>query len=253
MIKGVLFDMIGEITYFSHNKFASQTRIERHEIKFNELTFLFSGEMTYIVNGVEHVITSGDIIYVASDSIRQRDIGDVPNDYLSINFHSDTPLEFDTVLKNCINNEIKLLLSYFESAYSSPSTDRQTKLKLALETLILQITDNLYDNYTSPLSAEIISFISSHYTERITLNDISQATFYSAAYCENEFKKTTGKSIINYLIDVRVSAAKKLLAESSMSCARIATAVGFDDANYFSRIFKKRTGYSPLKYRDFTG
>ena len=243
--------MIGEITYFSHNKFASQTRIERHEIKFNELTFLFTGEMTYYVNDVTHVIRSGDIIYVPAGSIRQRETQEVPNDYLSINFQSDTTLEFDTILKNCINNEVKLLLSYFETAYSSPSTDRQSKLKLALETLIMQITDNMYDSYTSPLSAEIISFISSHYTEKITLNDISQATFYSAAYCENEFKKTTGKSIINYLIDVRVNAAKKLLAESSMSCARIAAAVGFDDANYFSRIFKKRTGYSPLKYRDF--
>ncbi len=245
--------MIGEITYFSHNKFATQTRIERHEIKFSELTFLFSGEMTYYVNDVMHVITSGDIIYVPSGSIRQREMGEIPNDYLSINFHADAPLEFDTVLKNCINNEVKLLLSYFESASSSPSTDRQAKLKLALETLIIQITDNMYDSYTSPLSAEIISFISSHYTEKITLNDISQATFYSAAYCENEFKKTTGTSIINYLIDVRVNAAKKLLAETSLSCARIAAAVGFDDANYFSRIFKKRTGYSPLKYRDFTG
>lgn len=245
--------MIGEITYFSHNKFATQKRIERHEIKFNELTFLISGEMTYYVNDIAHTITSGDIIYVPSGSIRQREIGETLNDYLSINFHSDTVLDLDTVLKGCINNEVKLLLNYFETAYSSPSTDMQAKLKLALETLILQITDNLYDSYTSPLSAEIISFISSHYTEKITLNDISQATFYSAAYCENEFKKTTGKSIINYLIDVRINAAKKLLAESSMSCARIAAAVGFDDANYFSRIFKKRTGYSPIRYRDFSG
>ncbi len=245
--------MIGEITYFSHNKFATQSRIERHEIKFNELTFLISGEMTYYVNDIKHQLTSGDIVYVPSDSIRQREIGESSNDYLSINFHADEHLELDTVSKGCINNELKLLLNYFESAYSLPSTDRQAKLRFTLEALILQITDNMYDSYTSPLSAEIISFISSHYTEKITLTDISQATFYSAAYCENEFKKTTGKSIINYLIDVRVNAAKKLLSESSMSCARIATAVGFDDANYFSRIFKKRTGYSPLKYRDYLG
>ena len=243
--------MISEITYFTHNKFAQHRRIERHEIKFNELTFLLSGDMTYYVNGTKHEISGGDIIYVPAGSVRQRETGECLNDYVSINFHSETELDIDIVLKQCINNEIKLLLSYFESAYFLPSNDRSKKLKLALETLIMQIMDNAYDSYSSPLSAEIISYIQEHYAEKITLSDISKATFYSAAYCENEFKKTTGKSIINYLIDVRISAAKKLLAESSMSCAGIASAVGFDDANYFSRVFKKRTGYSPLRYRDY--
>lgn len=243
--------MINEITYFTHNKFASHRRIERHEIKFSELTFLIAGEMIYYVNGIRYPISGGDIIYVPSGSVRQRETGDVPNDYVSINFHSEEPLELDVVLRQCINNEVKLLLGYLESAYHSPSNDRNTKLKLALETLILQINDNIYDSYSSPLSAEIISYIQGHYAEKITLGDISKATFYSAAYCENEFKKTTGKSIINYLIDVRINAAKKLLAESSMSCAGIAQTVGFDDANYFSRVFKKRTGYSPLRYRDY--
>ncbi len=243
--------MINEVTYFAHNKFASHKGIERHEIKFSELTFLLSGEMTYYVNGVKYAINSGDIIYVPSGSVRQRETGECLNDYVSINFHSETPLELDIVLKQCINNEIKFLLNYLESAYFSPSNDRGTKLRLAVETLILQINDNIYDSYSSPLSAEIISFIQGHYAEKITLNDISKATFYSSAYCENEFKRTTGKSIINYLIDVRINAAKKLLAESSMSCAGIAATVGFDDANYFSRVFKKRTGYSPLRYRDY--
>ncbi len=243
--------MIEEITYFTHNKFAAHRKIERHVIKFSELTFLVSGEMVYYVNGVKHAISGGDIIYVPAGSMRARETGECLNDYVSINFHSDSQLELDIVLNQCINNEIKLLLNYFESAYSSPSKDRNAKLKFALETLVLQITDNICDSYTSPLSAEIISYISSHYKEKITLEDISRATFYSAAYCENEFKKTTGKSIINYLIDVRINNAKKMLAETSMSCARIALAVGFDDANYFSRVFKKRTGYSPLKYRDY--
>ena len=233
--------MIGEITYFSHNKFATQSSIERHEIKFNEITFLINGEMTYYVNDVKYNISGGDIIFVPSGSLREREISAVSNDYISINFHANEPIEIETVSKGCISNEIKSLLAYFEYAYSSPSTNTQKKLRLILQTLLVQITDNLLDSYTSPLSAEI------------TLNDISQITFYSAAYCENEFKKHMGKSIINYLIDVRINAAKKLLAESSMSCARIAVAVGFEDPNYFSRIFKKRTGYSPLRYRDFVG
>ena len=245
--------MIGEITYFSHNKFATQNRIERHEIKFNELTFLISGEMTYFVNDIKYEMTSGDIVYVPSGSVRRREIGDMLNEYVSINFHSEHHLDLDTISKNCINNEIKMLLNFFESAYSSPSVDVQKKMRLVFETIVLQIKDNTSDSFTSPLAVEIASYLASHYSEKITLEDISQATFYSTAHCENEFRKNMGTSIINYLIDIRISAAKKLLAESSMSCSRIATAVGFEDANYFSRIFKKRTGYSPLRYREFMG
>lgn len=243
--------MINQITYFTHNKFAPHRSIEHHTIKFSELTFLISGEMVYYVNNVKYAIRGGDIIYVPSGSLRRRETGECLNDYVSINFYSESRLDIDIVQRQSINNEVKHLLSYFEAAYYAPSKDRDKKLKLALETLILQLADNAYDSYQSSLSSEIMYYINRHYSERITLGDISKATFYSAAYCENEFKKTTGKSIINYLIDVRISEAKKLLAESSMSCASIATAVGFDDANYFSRVFKKRTGYSPLRYRDY--
>ena len=78
---------------------------------------------------------------------------------------------------------------------------------------------------------------------------ISQATYFSVAYCESEFRKAFGKSIIHYLIDIRISEAKNLLMETSMPCSVIAKIVGFDDANYFSRIFKKRIGFSPQQYR----
>lgn len=243
--------MINKITYFTHNKFAPHRSIEHHTIKFSELTFLISGEMVYYVNNVKYALSSGDIIYVPAGSLRRRETGECLNDYVSINFHSDSPLDINIVQMQGINDQVKHLLNYFESAYYSPAKDLQKKLKLALETLLLQLDDNANNAYQSSLSSEIISYIHRHYANKITLEDISKATFYSAAYCENEFKKTTGKSIINYLIDVRIGEAKKLLAESSMSCAGIAAAVGFDDANYFSRIFKKRTGYSPLRYRDY--
>ncbi|MBR3878917.1 MAG: helix-turn-helix transcriptional regulator [Clostridia bacterium] len=243
--------MINQITYFTHNKFAPHRSIEHHTIKFSELTFLISGEMVYYVDNVKYAISSGDIIYVPSGSLRRRETGECLNDYVSINFHSESRLDVDIVQRKSINDEVKYLLNYFEAAYYASSKDRNNKLKLALETLVLQLKDNEFDSYQSSLSSEIISYIHRHYAHRITLDDISKATFYSAAYCENEFKKTTGKSIINYLIDIRIGEAKKLLEETSMSCADIAAAVGFEDANYFSRVFKKRTGYSPLRYRDY--
>ena len=63
------------------------------------------------------------------------------------------------------------------------------------------------------------------------------------------FKKETGKSIINYLLDERLESAKMLIREGSLSLSDIAVETGFSDYNYFSRIFKKRVGVSPISYK----
>ncbi len=246
--------MIEAITYYTHNKFNSQSKIERHIIKFHELTILLSGEMTYYVNDEKYIMTSGDIIYISSGSIRRREMSAGTNDYVSINFHSDENLPLEILSRGCINNELKILINYFDSIYSKPTPQiHRQKLSMVLSALIMQISDNLAEKSNSSLSTLISSYLAYHYREKITLQEISELTYFSAAYCESEFRKHMGKSIIQYLIDLRIEEAKRLLAESSMSCSRIAGAVGFDDANYFSRIFKKRTGYSPLRYREFVG
>ena len=66
------------------------------------------------------------------------------------------------------------------------------------------------------------------------------------------FKKETGRSIIDFLIEERISESKKLLAEDSIPLATISELVGFDDYNYFSRVFKKRAGCTPSEYRKRT-
>jgi hypothetical protein len=77
--------MISEITYFTHNKFAQHRRIEKHDIKFSELTFLLSGDLVYYVNDVKHEIIGGDIIYVpqavhvTTNVFEQMMSGNMPN------------------------------------------------------------------------------------------------------------------------------------------------------------------------------
>ena len=244
--------MIEDITYYTHNKFKQQINIEQYIIKFHELTILLNGQMTYYVNNVKYQLTSGDIIYLPSGNIRRRDKPDVLNDYVSINFHADEDLPLETLSKGCVNNELKHLINYFDSVYSSTTLPmNKKKLTFALSTLVMQISDNLAEKSNSSLSTFISSYLSAHYREKITLKEICELTYFSVAYCESEFRKNVGKSIIQYLIDLRIEEAKRLLTESSMSCSQIANAIGFDDSNYFSRIFKKRTGYSPLRYRNF--
>ena len=85
--------------------------------------------------------------------------------------------------------------------------------------------------------------------KRITLDDIGRLTFFSPIYCDTVFKKDTGRSIIDHLIERRIDEAKKLLLSPDLSLTKISELCGFADYNYFCRVFKKRVGATPGAYR----
>ena len=85
----------------------------------------------------------------------------------------------------------------------------------------------------------ILAFLKRHMGERITLADVGTLTYFSPVYCDTVFKKDTGRSIVDYLLEMRVTEAKSLLLEGELTLKEIAERTGFGDSNYFSRIFKR--------------
>ena len=72
----------------------------------------------------------------------------------------------------------------------------------------------------------------------------------SPATLNRAFRRAVGKSPLHYLNDLRISGAEQLLLDKpELPVAAVATEFGFDDSNYFSRLFKKRTGYTPRAFR----
>jgi len=99
------------------------------------------------------------------------------------------------------------------------------------------------------LIEQIIQFIKNHYSETITENKLSTSFSYNAHYMNRKFKYYVGKTIHQYLIEYRISIAKKLLIASNLSIDSIAFSVGINDHSYFSYSFKKYVGMTPIQYR----
>ena len=78
---------------------------------------------------------------------------------------------------------------------------------------------------------------------------LAKKWYLSESYMCHMFKKASGKTIIGYINDLRIEKASLLLENTSESISCIAMEVGFDDVNYFDRVFKKQTGLSPKNYR----
>jgi AraC-like DNA-binding protein len=97
---------------------------------------------------------------------------------------------------------------------------------------------------------QVITYIDQHYTENITLDQLTQIANYSTTYMSKCFRNATGLPPIRYLNNVRIERAKYLLQFSNDSIGRIMEQCGFSDAAYFSRTFKKMLGYSPQTFRN---
>lgn len=92
-------------------------------------------------------------------------------------------------------------------------------------------------------------YINLHFNEAITLDSLSATAHISKGYMTRLFLETTGLTPARYINSVRLKKASQLLVESKITVTEIALECGFDDPNYFTRLFKKNYGRSPSAYR----
>ena len=93
------------------------------------------------------------------------------------------------------------------------------------------------------------NYISLHYDKDLTLEFIASLFHLNRSYLSSAFKSRTGISFVDYVNQIRVEKAKELLAKTDKKTYQIAQAVGYENAKYFFRIFKKIEGITPEQYR----
>ena len=148
-------------------------------------------------------------------------------------------------------NENDLLASYHSLKSNAP-------FKGEIDVLIAPLCDMLelaYQKFESAalpptdLYQKLCAYIRAHHTEKITTERLCAEFYCSRSKISHFFKTKHGKSIPEYVTELRVRDAATLLRCSSLGVTEIAYAVGFEDRNYFCNVFKKATGVSPTTYR----
>ncbi len=141
---------------------------------------------------------------------------------------------------------------------SRPSPDRELSLAIGLLTLTEALsTESAMEREglrrTYPLMEKVKRFIEAHMEEKISTTDMAAHINLSESRLRALFRETYGISPHQYLTDVRILAAKRMLADTEHSIAAIAEACGFPYQQYFSRIFQRETGMKPGAYRNGVG
>lgn len=181
--------------------------------------FAFSGD--YAKELVEKTVFKNNTISVATKD---------PTFWKTI---TDSAIDLNITSENKIKQYEYLfrLLSYFDFS-TSPYT--------------LNIEDSgKYQKYVS----EIQQYIQSNYSKTIKISELADILNVSRSHLYRVFKDSTGSSIEEYIVAVRMNAARSLLEDTDFSAASISTLIGYSHYSTFFRMFKMYTGITPLDYR----
>ena len=109
------------------------------------------------------------------------------------------------------------------------------------------------NSQTAMVMTQVRRYLEDNYMFDLSLDSVGEILHISPAYLSAQFKKYQKMNFLDCLTELRINAAKELLAEPFRSSAEVASMVGYEDASYFARAFKKRTGMTPTQYRRQAG
>lgn len=245
-----------------------------HAHDFVELSIVTSGQIHYNIEGTEQLLQKGDVM-IFNPGVHHQAL--VNSSTVSTELHIGIGnLNIDHMHPNFIKplgQSPVLTIKKYEQEFFACCTEilKEQRLRhlghsFMLKALVMKLIILLYremDEWSSPPSVDashfasrdkkaivqsLIDYMSSHYMEAISLENISKNMYLSPIYISKIFKEETGSSPINYLIQIRLAKAKEILETNKMPVNLVAKAVGYSDAYYFSKLFKKYYGIAPSKY-----
>ena len=146
-----------------------------------------------------------------------------------------------------------LLKKNLENINALMQIDNQQDLCAWVGRAVEQFIDLVYSKQDSQKITQIkpaIDFIKAFYDQQISLADIAEAAHLSVSRLSHVFKEQMNITIIDYLTQVRIEKAKRLLISTDKNCTEICYEVGYNNQSYFTRIFKESLGITPRQFRN---
>ncbi len=244
------------IHYFNHRICTPEWVIEPRITPFTEITYIISGEAVYIVNGKHYTVRAGDLVYVKKNS-RESAFANPHNlmECYSFNGHildltgNEIILPLPVVSHVGVHPDIIAYYQELNTAWLVREPGYNTKAR-AIFMIILQRFYKLiwHPNYKSDYDKRIkrvLQYTIDHFMEPLTVNDMAKMVKLSPLYFGRLFKNETGQSYKQYLNLIRINKAENMLKSGIRNVSEVASACGFSDVFYFSKLFKRVKGYSP--------
>lgn len=252
------------------------------------LRFITRGEAVFKINGEEIIVHKNEIAYIPEGAVMSCWALSDNIEFYSIRFcvtarlnDSDFLGEYfhiPTITKNAQEG----VLTYFQEIYqgaTSQNPSRLFRIRGNLELILAYLTQRANAEGEAEAPSEhdvpdahsleairrrnaktqninrdpriqvVVDYLTPHLNESFTIQSLSEMAQVSQTSFRRLFKAHTGKSPSDYIRELRMTSAARMLLTSDREIAEIGYQVGFSDANYFSRTFRQVFGVSPHQYR----
>ena len=195
---------------------------------------------------VETIVTKFTKDFIGEDTFDNPEFSDI----LKLLKESKYGISFGNKVSSTLKNELLELPSLSKAQQSIQLLNILDQLSLTSDKVHLSSTDmRQYATENSKRIDSVIKFISDNYSKSITLNDVAGvACMTTNSFCRF-FKKMTNKSFTQFLNEVRIRNASRLLVQENVSVSSVCYAVGYNSITNFNKQFKQTMGTTPKAYR----
>jgi AraC-like DNA-binding protein len=265
------------VTVYYYHMTGGSSSGDKHN--FWEFQYVDKGVFNVVLDGVRHNLTEGQIIMYAPDS-HHSSADDVYDANVGIvSFESSSPALFEnhsrviTITRNMRELLAQIITDGVDIFVPVPkgsglkglvpkegvTTSQLQILKHKLELFLTELcignengraktAGTNQSNYHKSQLEKIEDFLKSNLDKNLSLEDLCCEFSISESKLKNIFKEEKNTSPIAYFNSLKIMKAKQLINESTMNFSQIAECLGFSYVNYFSKVFKKKTGMTPSEY-----
>ncbi|WP_234998023.1 AraC family transcriptional regulator [Parabacteroides sp. Marseille-P3160] len=232
----------------------------------DNMEYYQAGDLILIGSNLPHYMRSNELFYKGDPELRVKGaVIQFSADFMSwaIGHYADF-IHIKTLLEKAGRGihfpypENKEIIPFIEELPAAKGFDRIVGLLFLLDKMAKfhpkrllcspRFSDKLSEVSDSRIE-KLLSYLNYHYTENLRLDNVASIMFMNtSAFCRY-FKQKTGKSYVNYVQELRIGYACKLLLSTSYDISQISIECGFNTICHFNKVFKHRTGLVPSEYK----
>lgn len=225
-----------------------------------EVIYLFSGRVDAVIGGKEVTLQGGDMAFCLANEIHEYKTVGSSHCWVTV-FSPDFVPEFERRVRGKVSRDCRVVCSdtvmgFLKTAFLKPDTANHYLLTACLNLICGEFlkTARLFENSGKEFSRinEITCYMTENFKNPITLGQTAAALGYERCYFSKLFKNAFGVGFGEYLSTLRFNEAARLLTHTPLSATEIALDSGFGSVRTFNDTFRKKSGMTPLEYREKT-